>query len=402
VKNNLLNIKIIIIFAIINSSYFIAFGNSGILRFISVLLMNISGLLIIFNYLKCFKLLGSMKVHYYFRILIFTLILWSFFTFFRSFSLDTKSLITLFGHPLMGWAWIAPMSVILGLNILIWENLLKYFSKILQIGIFIGLFSFFYPQEVNMGALEFFAFLPILLITKSYQRKKIRIITVFAIITYGIISYFVSQRVNLIYLFLIFVFSYSEYLHYLKNKNLIKSFWLILSLLFVYSAVSTTTEKNITNGNSELFIDNRSFLFAELFLDMEPNELLIGRGALGTYYSDFFHYASLTPGAQADNENRSVNEVGYLQMILKGGFVMLSLYILILFPIAILGIFKSKNTISRMCGYYILIYILCWSVSYYPIFSAEYILLWIAVGTILPKSNRMKMNSELLFNKINK
>jgi hypothetical protein len=198
------------------------------------------------------------------------------------------------------------------------------------------------------------------------------------------------------------LFSYSEYLHYLKNKNLIKSFWLILSLLIVYSAVSSITEKNITSENSELLTDNRSFLFAELFLDMEPNELLIGRGALGTYFSNFFYHASRTPGAQADNENRSVNEVGYLQMILKGGYVMLFLYILILFPIAILGIFKSKNTISRMCGYYILIYILCWSVSYYPIFSAEYILLWIAVGTILPKSNRMKMNSELLFNKINK
>ena len=342
-----------------------------------------------------------MKVHYYFRILIFSLILWSFYTFFRSFSLDTKSLISLFGHPLMGWAWMVPMSLVLGLNILIWKNLSKYFSRILQIGIFIGLLSFFYPHEVNMGALEFFAFLPILLITKSYQTKKIRIITVFAIITYGIISYFVSQRVNLIYLFLLVVFSYSEYLHYLKNKNLIKSFWLILSLLIVYSAVSSITEKNITSENSELLTDNRSFLFAELFLDMEPNELLIGRGALGTYFSNFFYYASREPGAQADNENRTVNEVGYLQMILKGGYVMLFLYILILFPIAILGIFKSKNTIARMCGYFIVIYLICWSVSYYPIFSAEYILLWMAVGTILPKKNRMKTNSEL-FNNINK
>ena len=400
-NNILLQIKIIITFALINSSYFIAIGDNGTIRFICILLMNLSGLLIILNYLKYQKKLRSMKVNYYFRTIIFFLILWSLYTFFRSFSLDIKSLISLFGHPIMGWTWLAPFSLICGLNMLIWKNLSKYFSNILLVGIFLGLIGIFSTEKVARGILEFFVFLPILLFTLKYQRKKIKRITVFSVVIFIALSFVVSQRVNSIYLFLIIVFAYNEHIRYSKRKNFIKLFWLICSLLIVNFIFTTFNEKNSTLKDSELFKDNRSFLFTEMFTDMKANELIIGRGALGKYYSDYFYYASRTRGVQSDNENRSSIEVGYLQLILKGGYIMFFLYILILLPVAFLGIFKSKNTICKMCGYYILIYVICWSVSYYPIFSAEYILLWISVGTILPKKNRLQLNREL-FNKINK
>jgi hypothetical protein len=88
-------------------------------------------------------------------------------------------------------------------------------------------------------------------------------------------------------------------------------------------------------------------------------------------------------------------------MILKGGFVMMILYLLILVPAAFLGIFKSKNIIARMSGYYVLSYLVIWTVSYYPVYSAEYILLWMAAGTASSRSARNIENSDIIF-KINK
>jgi hypothetical protein len=152
-----------------------------------------------------------------------------------------------------------------------------------------------------------------------------------------------------------------------------------------------------TNTYSEkMTTDTRTFLFEEIISDMTPSEMIIGRGALGTYYSPYFDMIDRQGIEGGDNWDRQVNEIGYLQMLLKGGLVMLLLHVLIMLPAAFLAIFKSNNVISRMCGYYILVYLLMWSLTYYSVFSAEYILLWIAVGTAVSKSARSHTDNELM------
>ena len=134
--------------------------------------MNISGLLLLYTFFKNYILFKVEKVSLYFKIIFSLLILWSIYTFFRSFSFDVNDLKSLFSHYLMGWAWLTPCAVVFGFNIFVWGNLYKYFTKILLIGSIIGTFSFSYLNSFNSALLEFFAFLPIVMLVSFIQNKK--------------------------------------------------------------------------------------------------------------------------------------------------------------------------------------------------------------------------------------
>ena len=395
-------LRIIILFALVNSSVFIAIGGSGIPRFIAMLLMNLSGLLLLYTFVNNLKRFKKAQIGLYFKFVFLLLILWSLFTIFRSFSFQGKRLITLFGHYLMGWAWLTPLAVIFGFNILNWPRLFNFFGKFLLVASIIGLFCFFYPISYNFGLFESFAFLPILLLTFFFQSKKIKWIVLFSIPVFILVTYTISQRVNVLFLALIILFTFIQFLRLSEIKPEIKI--VVIVLLSIACLVVIIKFEEFTNRitqNEELTTDTRTFLFEELFLDMSHTELWLGRGAMGTYYSPYFDYTS-QQGLEGDSETRSINEVGYLEMILKGGYVMMLLYILILLPAAFLGIFRSKNIISKMCGYFILAYLIVWGISYYPVYSAEYILLWMAAGTAISGKNRRLTNKQVLFKKRNK
>ena len=103
---------------------------------------------------------------------------------------------------------------------------------------------------------------------------------------------------------------------------------------------------------------------------------LIGKGINGKYYC---------PGIDKDDTTgyRTVIETDYLQLILNGGLVFLILLLLILIPAIILGIFYSKNMLSKAAA----IWILLWICYLYPArvttFSLHYILVWISVGFVI-------------------
>jgi len=395
-------LRIIILFALINSSVFIAIGGSGIPRFIAMLLMNLSGLLLLFTFINNLKRFKKAHVGLYFRILFLLLVIWSLITVFRSFNFQAKRLISLFGHYLMGWAWLTPLAVIFGFNILNWPRLFNLFGKILLLSSIIGLFCFFYPVQYTYGLFESFAFLPILLLTFFFQSKKIKWVVLFSILVYILITFAISQRVNVLFLALIIIFAFIQFLTLNEIKPTLKIFTIIFLAFFSIVVIGKFDDfYNQVTQNEELTTDTRTFLFEELFQDMSQSELWIGRGAMGTYYSPYFDYIG-QQGLEGDSETRSVNEVGYLEMILKGGYVMMLLYILILLPAAFLGIFKSKNIISKMCGYFILAYLIVWGISYYPIYSAEYILLWMATGTAISGKNRRLTNKQVLYKNRNK
>ncbi len=394
-KINTKNVLIIIIFfALVNSSIFIAFRSSGVFRLIISLMMNISGIFLVIFFLKIS--LRKFDANLYFKIIFFLLISWSIFTISRSISLDSKQLITLFGHYLMGWAWLTPLAIVFGFNINNWLILFNFFSKLLLVGSLLALGSFIYPLGVSFGLLEWMAFLPILLLTYFYQNKNNKKIVLLSLISYIILTFVCSQRVNAIFLMVLFLLFMFEYYRQNSRKKYRKT---LVTLGFLLGSILLAVQLNslisTLSDNKEINTDTRTFLFVELFSDMSESELIVGRGALGTYYSPYFAYTE-KQGLAGDSSTRSVSEVGYLQIILKGGFIMKVLYLLILFPAAYLGIFKSQNIIARMSGYFILSYLLLWLVSYYPVYSAEYLLLWMAAGTAISSSARKVKNCDIL------
>ncbi len=113
---------------------------------------------------------------------------------------------------------------------------------------------------------------------------------------------------------------------------------------------------------------------------MEDKDWIIGKAIDGTYFC---------PDIDEDGPGyRYVIETGYLQMILTGGIIKLLLTLLITLPVIYRGIFRSKNTLSKAAG----IWVLLWALYLYPAtteaFTMYYLLLWIAVGICYSKEIR--------------
>ena len=390
-------LKAILLFALLNSSLYLIFKPDGLFRLVIAVGMNISGCLLVI-YFFYYILTEKFKVNFYFKVMFILLIIWSVITNIRGLSFNFSDNITLFGHYLMSWAWLTPIAIVFGFNIFNWINLFGFVKNILIVGIFLSLLIVFFFPSVAIGLSEFLIIFPILLLTYYYQKKEIRVVVFLSIITLLMLSYFTSQRANILF----FVFSLIFYIfEYYRQplirffKKILLSFKLVMIAIFLLLIVSYWFNSIF---NKTMLRDTRTFLAVELFIDTSFEERIIGRGVLGTYYSPYFeHWNKSNKGG--DSPTRSVNEIGYLQMLLKGGFIMIGLYLLILLPAAFLGIFKSRNIIARMSGYFILLYLFLWLISYYPVYSVEYILLWMAAGTCISPQVRKISNSEILIKK---
>jgi len=387
-------LKLILLGALINSSLFIGFSPQGfsLLRIfiVSFLLMSVS-LLIIFA-LKKENINYTVKISLYFKILLFLLLIWSAFTIFRDLSFNTKDMISLFGHYLMGWAWVTPLAIVFGFNLYNWINIFDFIGKLLLVGIILTVIILLMPNLAELyafGIVEWVQFFPVLLFTHWFQKPFYKKVVILSVIAFIILSIFNSQRVSVLYLFLIILFMFFESLR-TKNITVFKKVFISLLsiIIFLILIIKIPNIYSDIEHDKHASADTRTFLVVEMFHDMSEAEQIIGRGALGTYYSPYFEMLHRSGVKGGDSATRSVNEIGYLEMVLKGGYIMLILYLLILLPAAYLGIFKSNNTIARMSGYLIAIYLIVWLVSYYSVYSAEYLLLWMAVGTAISPQAR--------------
>ena len=131
--------------------------------------------------------------------------------------------------------------------------------------------------------------------------------------------------------------------------------------------------------------DTRSGVERNFYNSMEGIDWVIGRGMLGEYYSPSI----------AGSNYRGTIETDFLNMILKGGYINVILLLLILVPAMINGIFRSKNTLAKASGFWILY----WMLSTYPatvqVFTLYYLLVWFAVGICYSSTMRNMPESAL-------
>jgi hypothetical protein len=135
-------------------------------------------------------------------------------------------------------------------------------------------------------------------------------------------------------------------------------------------------------GNKEFETnDTRSFLYEELFSDMGSSELIFGRGFLGTYFSEYFLMLIQNNDDTGDFYQRFGVEVGFLQLILKGGFLYYFLYTLPLWFVAIRSIFWfSKLKIPFFIGIYILTELMLMFFENIPYFNFQFSVLFLFAG----------------------
>lgn len=154
------------------------------------------------------------------------------------------------------------------------------------------------------------------------------------------------------------------------------SFTLICFITFnfteVFQFITTYFTGDLINAT-----DTRSFLFLEFFNDFKPSEYLLGRGYLGTYYSVYFE------NWDGDSSNRFVVEVGFLQLLFKGGGVLLGLTVLIFIKSIFNGLFKNKpGSLNFLLGLWLIIELAMFAVQNIPEFSPHFFIMWIIIGIL--------------------
>ena len=381
--NYLNKLKAIIILSIVANALYRFFSGSFLLKSIPAILIIIS----VFHLLKSsFYLKKKIKLPSYFKIVLSLLIIWCFITIIRGFTFDISNLIVLFTNTKVGGpVWLTPLLVFFAINKNIWVHIFPFLFKLMILGccFFILELAFgFYLDSLSLLSISTF-----FVLSRSLHSKRVNIISSITFLLLFINGVLIlDHRAYILVIFLTIIFTLFINLKGKLRYIFISILSVFLTITF-YLNIMTQIEKN-----SQFVVDTRSFLIEELFIDMTPSELMIGRGALGKYYSNYFDTLSRLGTENIDNENRSLNEIGYLHYILKGGYVMLILNLLILIPAAYLGIFKSKNTICKMSGYYILHFIILSTVIYPSEYNIEFALLWLAVGTNISQFIRKHNN----------
>ncbi len=248
------------------------------------------------------------------------------------------------------------------------QDFIEHFSKSLSIPCaFILLTYKYHSTKRNLLALGIIVVSLLFSVYKA-RRGLSSIILAFSIASYFLYLFNTRRKLLVIYLSFLFIILgalyYSNLYHVKKNS--------LLGLI-------------AERGND----DTRTVVELFFYGDMKNNDILVGKGINGEYFC---------PDCEEDQETnyRSYIETGYLQIILKGGIIMLGLYLLIAIPAIILGLFYSKNSLAKASGIWILISL----VSLYPAtvntFSFAFLLVWISVGICYNKRLRNLPDVDLM------
>lgn len=353
------------------------------------------------------KLVTDYKIeNIYFRSLFLIFIIYEFITVVRGFTFSSSiwsyiGLIT----GITFWPFVIPLFVFFDKKI---SNLALLIKYIYFVSIFFILVNLIFPTlllsrltaETIIGIAIPSGFL---LLNATYlSNKKVNIS--FLVLFISLLSAtYLARRSVIVTISAYIIASYFLHIKSTSKSFIFRLFPVIIGLLififFSFNKLSTI----ITNKLDErLTQDTRSELFAMYFIEMQ-DYMTFGKGMNGSYYFPMPGGEMEDGTVYAEEEYRHVIENGYLQLMLTGGIVQIILFLMILLPASIIGIFRSSNNLSKACGIMILIRLIDMLIYGLPSFSLSYILVWISVGLCYSSSFRSLSNEEikLEFEKIN-
>lgn len=184
----------------------------------------------------------------------------------------------------------------------------------------------------------------------------------------------------LLYAFIAYVFSITTNM----KKNMAKSILTILASVFIglllmlkMDTLSSGLFKNMSNRVSEDTRSGVEELFFADFTNAPTTDWIFGRGMDGGYYQ-----IMRDEETGEINDNRTVIETGYLNMILKGGLV----YVVVIILIMLLAIGRGYGKRNRICSFLAAI-LLTYFIDLYTtnpvcIFSVRSILFWFCISVL--------------------
>lgn len=158
-------------------------------------------------------------------------------------------------------------------------------------------------------------------------------------------------------------------------------YFLFFNFTEIFDYLSSSIKSDIINTN-----DTRSFLFLEFFSEFKGSDYFIGRGYLGTYYSPYFAEWN---GEGGDYYNRLTVEVGFLQLILKGGIILFGITLMVFMKSIYNGIIKHRtNSFKFLLGLWLLIEFAMLSIENIPFFGVHYFFIWILIAILNKKEGK--------------
>lgn len=234
------------------------------------------------------------------------------------------------------------------------RDIVEYFSKTLAVPISFILFTFIYHSKPkNMYALG------VLFLTIFFALVRAR---------RGLLLMTIGP------LFIFYI------LFWIKTKSKLFMTILTFSVFFLVTAygiyyINSQEIEILEFLEKRGMEDTRSGVERYFYNDMEGIDWVIGRGMRGRYYSPTI----------GEGNFRGTIETDYLNMILKGGLINLILLLLILIPAIYLGLFRSKNLLSKVSGIWILFWLLNTHPSTVQVFTLNYMIVWFAAGICYSK-----------------
>ena len=261
-----------------------------------------------------------------------------------------------------------------------------FFPKILQ------------TSMVAMAGLEFdsadsgidyrfyapFSFAPLLV---AYMTKKTWLKNILGLASLVLISMIAARRGSSLMNAIVFVAALYMWSKYNGQRiGIIAKFFFIILILFgVYFVLNSSLFDFLFQRGLD---DTRSGVDEALLSQMEPWQLLFGKGLNGRYY-----YPLLTDDAW--NGWRYTSETGFYTIVLRGGYLMAFTYILLLAIPAFKGMFLSRNYLCKAGGFYIFVSV----IELYPFglleFSIKFLVIWMMVVLCMNREVRALDDEEI-------
>ena len=261
----------------------------------------------------------------------------------------------------------------------------KVFKILYYISLFFLLFLLFPVKGNNIYNASIACYASVLPLLAFALVKKQKRIYAIILVCLGLLLSEVSDSRTIILRILMFSTLFVS-LNLFKKYSSLKILVILGMCFFIYEVLTdlqTFIDLFVSRTGAKKFddADTRTFLYQELFSDMKTHELVTGRGFLGTYFSPYFLDQMSQGISDGDSFIRGAIEVGFLQMVLKGGFIY---YILYIYPLVLschrgLSYFRH-NKLSYAISIIILTELLIMFIENIPSFGFPFFLLFFLAG----------------------
>ena len=224
-----------------------------------------------------------------------------------------------------------------------------------------------------------------LILTFSYQSKKIKIFAVVLVLAMLLVAIFRARRAIMFMSLVPVLMAAVIYIAQSRYKliAIIASIFIGIGVFFfAIQAYESNQGGLFGNLESRIDQDSRSGVEDCFINDFTFTDWIVGRGFTGRYFC---------PNVDENNEvsgYRTMIETDYLMIILKNGSIYLAMLLLVLIPAVFKGVFRSQNILSKAAGCWILFWIICLYPANVFGFSMNYLLVWLSVGICYSKEIR--------------